>query len=107
VDELILFTKWRVGFDSEDFDLRRAVQKIGDRPILFFAGGADTRMPPEIAKALYAASPSTHKNLVIVPDAKHGAAFRTDPETYTQTVLNFLQTVCSIHGTNNGKDANF
>ncbi len=107
VDELILFTKWRVGFDSEDFDLRHAVEKISDRPILFFAGGADTRMPPEIAQTLYTASPSTHKNLVIIPNAKHGAAFRTDPETYTQAVLNFLQTVCEVHGKTNGKDANF
>jgi fermentation-respiration switch protein FrsA (DUF1100 family) len=107
VDELILFTKWRVGFDSEDFDLRRAVQKIGDRPILFFAGGADTRMPTEIAKALYDASPSTHKRLKIIENASHGKAFETDPETYTQAVLNFLQTVCAIYGTNDGKDANF
>lgn len=107
VDELILFTTWRAGFRSKDFDLRRAVQKIGNRPILFFAGGADTRMPPEIAQTLYEASPSTHKKLVIVPNAKHGAAFRTDPETYTQAVLNFLQTVCEFHGKTNGKDANF
>ncbi len=106
VDELILFTKWRIGFDSDDFDLRRAVQRIGNRPILFFAGGADTRMPPEIAEALYEASPSQHKNLVIIPNAKHGAAFRTDPETYIQAVSSFLQDVCEVHGTTNGKDAN-
>jgi fermentation-respiration switch protein FrsA (DUF1100 family) len=107
VDELILFTKWRAGFSSEDFDLRRAVQKIGDRPILFIAGGADTLMPPEIAQTLYDASPSTHKNLVIIPKATHGAAFRTDPETYAKAVLNFLQTVGEVHGKTNGKDANF
>jgi fermentation-respiration switch protein FrsA (DUF1100 family) len=107
VDELILFTKWRVGFSSDDFDLRRAVQKIGNRPILFIAGGADTRMPPEIAKTLYAASPSTHKSLKIIENASHGKAFETDPEIYTQTVLDFLQTVCEAHGPTNGKDAKF
>jgi fermentation-respiration switch protein FrsA (DUF1100 family) len=90
-DELILFTKWRIGFDSEDFDLRRAVQRIGDRPILFIAGGADKRMPPEIAEALYDASPSTKKSIVIIPDAPHGAAFRTDPEAYEKAVLSFLK----------------
>ncbi len=105
VDELILFSQWRAGFRAEDFDLRRAVQKIGDRPILFIAGGADVRMPPEIARALYAASPSTHKNLVIIPNATHGAAYRTDPETYTKEILSFLQTVGEIHGSTNGKDA--
>jgi fermentation-respiration switch protein FrsA (DUF1100 family) len=102
---LIMFTKWRAGFKSEDFDLRRAVQKIGDRPILFIAGGADTRMPPEIAQELYAASPSTHKNIVIIPNAKHGAAFRTDPEACTQAILNCLQTVRDVNGSTNGEDA--
>jgi alpha-beta hydrolase superfamily lysophospholipase len=104
---LIMFTKWRVGFNPEDFDLRQAVQKIGDRPMLFIAGGEDTRMPPEIAKALYDASPSTHKNLVIIPNAKHGAAFRTDPETCTKAILDCLQKVVEVNGSSNGKDANF
>jgi fermentation-respiration switch protein FrsA (DUF1100 family) len=100
VDELILFTKWRIGFSSEDFDLRRTVQKIGNRPILFIAGGADTRMPPEIAQTLHDASPSTHKSIKIIENASHGKAFETDPETYTQTVLHFLQTVKEINGSN-------
>jgi fermentation-respiration switch protein FrsA (DUF1100 family) len=100
VDELILFTKWRTGFSSEDFDLRRAVQKIGDRPILFIAGGADTRMPPEIAQALYSASPSTHKSIKIIENASHGKAFEKDPKAYTNAVLDFLQTVGEIHGSN-------
>jgi pimeloyl-ACP methyl ester carboxylesterase len=102
---LIMFTKWRVGFKPEDFDLRRAVQKIGDRPILFIAGGEDTRMPPAIAQALYEASPSTHKNLVIIPNATHGKAFSTDPETCTKAILDCLQKVVEIYGPNNGKDA--
>ncbi|MCI0696245.1 alpha/beta hydrolase [candidate division KSB1 bacterium] len=101
VDELILFTKWRAGFSSEDFDLRRAVQKIGDRPILFIAGGADTRMPPEIAQALYDASPSTHKSIKVIENASHGRAFDNDQKTYTELVLNFLQTVDEIYGSSN------
>jgi len=104
-EELILFTQWRVGFNSEDFDLRRAALKIGNRPILFIAGGADTRMPPEIAQALYDASPSTLKNIVIIPNAPHGAAFRTDPETCTKAILNCLQTVSEVNGLTNRKDA--
>jgi fermentation-respiration switch protein FrsA (DUF1100 family) len=95
VDELIFFTKSRVGFDSEDFDLRRAVQKIDDRPILFIAGGADTRMPPQIAQTLYEASPGTRKKLVIVPKASHGAAYRTDPVMYEKAVLECLEMVCA------------
>jgi len=102
---LLLFTKWRVGFKAEDFDVRRAAQKVGDRPILFIAGGEDTRMPPEIAQMLYAASPSPHKNIVIIPQASHGAAFRTDPETCTKAILACLQKVAEINGSTHGKDA--
>jgi len=102
---LILFTKWRVGFKAEDLDLQRAVQKIGDRPILFIAGDEDTRMPPEIAQTLYAASPSSHKNIVIIPQASHGAAFRVDPETCTKAILDCLQKVAEVNGSNTGKDA--
>jgi len=97
---LIMFTKWRAGFTPENFDLRHAVQKIGDRPILFMAGAKDTRMPPEIAQTLYAASPSSHKNIVIIPNASHGAAFRTDPETCTKAILSCLQAVEKIYQLN-------
>jgi len=97
VSALIMFTKWRVGFRLEDFDMRRAVQKIGDRPILFIAGGEDTRMPLEIARTLYAASPSTHKNILIIPDASHGRAFSADPETCTKAILDCLQKVVQVN----------
>ena len=102
---LILFTKWRVGFTPENFDLQRAVQKIGDRPILFMAGAEDTRMPPEIAQTLYGASPSSHKNIVIIPKASHGAAFRTDPPTCTKAILTCLQKIVEVNGSPFGKDA--
>ena len=90
-DTVILFTRLRVGFKSEDFDVRRALQKIGDRPVLFIAGGADTRMPPELAQQLLAASPSAEKSLVVIPNATHGAAFRTAPAEYEKVVLDFLE----------------
>jgi pimeloyl-ACP methyl ester carboxylesterase len=102
---LIMFTKWRVGFRPEDFDLQRAVQKIGDRPMLFIAGGEDKRMPPEIAQTLYEAAPSTHKNIVIIPNASHGKAFSTDPETCTKAILDYLQKVVEVKGATHGKDA--
>jgi len=89
-NEVILFTKWRVGFENGEFDMATAVQKIGDRPILFIAGSADTRMPPEISQRLYELSPSQHKQLVIVEGATHGAAFRTNAELYEQKVVDFL-----------------
>ncbi len=90
-DEIILFTKWRVGFNAGQFDMRRALERIGDRPILFIAGSADVRMPPEISQLLYDHSPSTHKKLVVVEGAKHGAAFASNPALYEQRVLDFLK----------------
>ncbi len=90
-DEIILFTKWRIGFDSGQFDMRNALVKIGDRPILFIAGGADVRMPPEISQQLYRHSPSTRKKIIIVDGATHGAAFAAKPELYEQAVAEFLQ----------------
>ena len=89
-DEIILFTKWRVGFENEAFDMRHAVEKIGDRPILFLVGSDDVRMPPEISRELCERSPSTHKKVVVVEGASHGAAFRINAPLYEQEVLDFL-----------------
>ncbi len=89
-DELIFFTRTKVGFRNEDFDMQRALQKIGDRPMLFIAGEKDVRMPLEDARALVASSQSSHKSLVIIPEATHGAGYRTDPAMYEQAVLDFL-----------------
>lgn len=91
VDELILATKIIAGFDSEDFDMRRAVQRIGDRPIFFIVGEQDKRMPPEISQELYDLSPSRHKQIFIEPEATHGAAYRTDHAGYEERVVAFLE----------------
>jgi pimeloyl-ACP methyl ester carboxylesterase len=47
-DELIFFIERRAGFQKENFDLEKAVAEIGDRPILFIAGGEDERTPIEL-----------------------------------------------------------
>ncbi len=90
VDEIILFTKWRTGFRSEQFDMKLALDKIGDRPLLFIAGGKDVRMPPEISRQLYAHSTSTRKRLVVFEEATHGAAFTLDAARYEKELIGFL-----------------
>ena len=80
----------RAHFDADDFDLREAVKQIGGRPILFVAGGADNRMPPAIARELFRLAQSGYKMYLVVPGARHGEAFRTDPELYENTVTEFL-----------------
>lgn len=89
-DELIFFTRSKVGFNNEEFDMQRALQKIGDRPMLFIAGEADVRMPVEEARALAASAQTSHKSLVVIPGATHGAGYRTNPPMYGQAVLDFL-----------------
>jgi len=81
----------KIGFSDADFDLRLAAQKIGNRPILFIAGEADTRMPVAYAKKLLDASPSEAKELSIIPDATHGAGFRIKPRLYIETMDSFIQ----------------
>jgi fermentation-respiration switch protein FrsA (DUF1100 family) len=92
-DELILFTRWKVGFTNDDFDMQRALGKIGDRPMLFIAGDADVRMPVEDARALVASARTSRKSLVVIPGASHGAGYRTNPEMYEKAVLDFLSEV--------------
>jgi pimeloyl-ACP methyl ester carboxylesterase len=89
-DELIFFTRSKVGFKNEDFDMQLALQKIGDRPMLFIAGEEDVRMPVEEARALAASAQTSCKSLVVIPGATHGAGYRTNPEMYEQAVLDFL-----------------
>ena len=90
VDLILLLTSHRLGIQMKDFDLRKTVREIGPRPILFVAGTADRRMPPEIARTLYGIASSPQKEILIVERAKHGEAYRTNPQEYQQAVLGFL-----------------
>ncbi|MCA9734421.1 MAG: alpha/beta hydrolase [Deferribacteres bacterium] len=84
--------KWRIGFSSDDFDMRKALDKIGKRPVLFFAGAEDRRMPPAVAREL-----ATHcqgeSELIIVPGARHGHAYDVDPSVFVNNITAFLDRV--------------
>jgi len=92
-DEVIFFTRQKVGFKNEDFDMLQALHRIGNRPILFIAGEADARMPLEDARRLVAAAETSQKSLVIIPGATHGAGHRTNPAMYEKAVADFLSTI--------------
>src|ERR1017187_770608 len=53
-DEVAYWTAWRGHFSPKDFDLVKATERIGDRPILFVAVEGDRRMPPSLAQTLFA-----------------------------------------------------
>lgn len=90
VDLVLFMTSRRLGFRKEDFDLRNTIRELGPRPILFVAGTADQRMPPEIAETLYAIATSPQKRLLLIEGARHGAAYRIAPKKYQQAILEFL-----------------
>jgi pimeloyl-ACP methyl ester carboxylesterase len=89
-DEIAYWTAWRAGFRPADFDLVKAVERMGDRPLLLVAVEGDRRMPPCIAQTLYAHAQSPLKRIVILPGRRHGEAFNEAREPYEKAVSEFL-----------------
>ncbi|HEY2383436.1 MAG TPA: alpha/beta fold hydrolase [Terriglobia bacterium] len=89
---IVAITAFRMGFNPDDGDVEAAIKQL-NVPILFIAGSADRRMPPALAEQMYNASPNPLKQLLIVPGATHGEAFRTDRDRYLNSVYRFLETV--------------
>lgn len=90
VDEVIYGSAWRAHFNPADFDLQKAVRKIDPRPVLFIGVEGDVRMPPAIARELYADSDSPGKMLVVLPGTRHGEGFKSGHEQYVEAVTRFL-----------------
>ena len=93
VDEAIYLSAWRAGFWPSEFDLRKAVDGINPRPILFIAVEGDKRITPEVAHELYSQSNSPKKAILVVPGHRHGEGFTSGHELYEQAVKNFLASI--------------
>jgi len=89
-DEVGYWTAWRGQFRPADFDLVKAVEQIGERPILFVAVEGDRRMPPSIAQTLYAHAQSPLKKIIVLPGHRHGEGFNQAREPYEKAVTDFL-----------------
>ena len=87
---VIALTAWRMRFRAEDGDVEAAVASLANVPILFIAGSADARMPPELAQRLASRASNPAKQILIVPGAGHGQAFARDRDTYLHTAFEFL-----------------
>jgi len=61
-------------------------------PVLILVGGADRLARPAEAKSLYN-QVAAHGWLVFIPRAGHGNLFRSAPELYTRTVLDFCRDI--------------
>ncbi|MDE3180917.1 MAG: alpha/beta hydrolase [Acidobacteriota bacterium] len=93
VDEVVAWSAWRAHFDPNSFDLQNAVKRIGKRPILFVAVRGDERMPPSIARDLYALDESPMKQIVILPGHRHGEGFNDARTPYQEAVKTFLSSL--------------
>ncbi len=89
-DEVIYWSAWRGGFSPSDFDLRKAVERINPRPVLFIAVAGDRRIPPSVAKELYSLSNSPRKAILIVPGHRHGEGWTSGHQQYVEAVKAFL-----------------
>ena len=89
-DEVIYWTAHRVGFDPSDFDLEKAVARIGPRPILFIGVEGDKRMPPSVARTLYGEAQSELKDIEVVPGKRHGEGFNSGQPKYQEALKRFL-----------------
>ena len=92
-DEVAYWTASRGNFSVKDFDLVKATERIGDRPILFVAVSGDRRMPPYIARKLYAHAQSPLKQIVVLPGHRHGEGFNQATEQYEKAVAEFLANI--------------
>jgi alpha-beta hydrolase superfamily lysophospholipase len=97
-DEVIYLSAWRGNFRAADFDLEKAVERFGSRPVLFVAVESDRRIPADIARRLFARSASPGKQLLILPGTRHGEAFNQNSERYKTAVAAFLEKVRSDEG---------
>ena len=87
---LVQFTAWRLGFDPNNFDVLRAVERL-NRPVLFVGAGADNRMPTAtVLEPLARASGHPLSRKLVVEGARHGRAYDAAPDEYMKTVLEFL-----------------
>lgn len=96
---IVALTGWRAGIDPDEGNVEDAVRKAGPLPVLFVAGGADRRMPPDVAERLAAASTSPLSKVYVVPGAGHGEAFQHDRSGYISAVFGFLTRVVPTHST--------
>ena len=94
-DEMVYWIAWRGGFRPSDFDLNKAVARVGNRPILFIAEQDDRRMPPSIAQELCSHAVSPKSMVLILPGRRHGEAFNQANEQYEAGVRKFLTSLAA------------
>ncbi|MBV6714410.1 alpha/beta hydrolase [Paenibacillus chitinolyticus] len=88
VQSTSLLTKMRAGYGFAEASALEQVRRT-KLPVLFIHGDADTFVPFEMAGELYDAA-GGEKELFVVPKARHGKAYQTDPTGYESRVTAFI-----------------
>ena len=83
-----LLSRLLAGYGFRDYSTLDAMKTL-QVPVLFIHGGVDNFVPTEMSRRNYEACRS-EKELLIVPEADHGASFLVDGERYRETVAGFL-----------------
>jgi uncharacterized protein len=91
----LLFLECRRKFKCRFPSVRKAMRKLGPRPILFIHGEKDSYIPVAQSQILYdrALGP---KSLWMVPGAKHNCAVSVRPDEYAQRVIAFLDEYLAV-----------
>lgn len=85
-----LWLKIRGGYDLKDASAIHEVAQ-SSTPTLFIQGDQDRIVPPEAAGQLYEACGASEKDLLIIEGAGHAQACYKDPETYYDTIFDFIR----------------
>ena len=88
---LLLAIELSAGFDRDDFDLEKAVARMGERPVLIVAGEEDRRMSVALQERVFKASVSDASRFRSFPDARHGAAYRMHADAYEAMLMDFVE----------------
>ncbi len=88
---LLLAIELSAGFDRDDFDLEKAVARMGERPVLIVAGEEDRRMSVALQERVFKASVSEASRFRSFPDARHGAAYRMHADAYEAMLMDFVE----------------
>ena len=88
---LLFALELSAGFDRDDFDLEKAVVRMGERPVLIVAGETDQRMPVALQERVFEASVSEASRFRSFPEARHGAAYRTHADAYEAMLIEFVE----------------
>jgi hypothetical protein len=83
------FTRYLLGYDPREISPEAAVAR-SRTPVMIIHGSADSFVPADMARRLYAASAAEKKDLLIVDDAGHAEAYRIAGASYADRTAAFV-----------------